>query len=148
MLKKTITYIDWNGEERTEDFYFNLTRVEVLELEYDVDAEGSLTEWLTDLVKSRDIDRIIRTIKKIILTAYGEKSADGRRFMKSDEIRRSFEENPAFDELYMTMVTDSSKAAEFLTSIMPSSVRENLGPDPKKTLVDKMEEYKRTQNLS
>ena len=148
MLKKTITYTDWNGEERTEDFYFNLTRVEVLELEYDVDAEGSLTEWLTDLVKSRDIDRIIRTIKKIILTAYGEKSADGRRFMKSDEIRRSFEENPAFDELYMTMVTDSSKAAEFLTSIMPSSVRENLGPDPKKALVDKMEEYKRTQNLS
>ena len=148
MLKKTITYTDWNGEERTEDFYFNLTRVEVLELEYDVDAEGTLTEWLTDLVKSRDIDRIIRTVKKIILTAYGEKSADGRRFMKSDEIRRSFEENPAFDELYMTMVTDSSKAAEFLTSIMPSSVRENLGPDPKKALVDKMEEYKRTQNLS
>lgn len=148
MLKKTITYTDWNGEERTEDFYFNLTRVEVLELEYDVDAEGSLTEWLTDLVKSRDIDRIIRTIKKIVLTAYGEKSADGRRFMKSDEIRRSFEENPAFDELYMTMVTDSSKAAEFLTSIMPSSVRENLGPDPKKALVEKMEEYKRTQNLS
>lgn len=147
MLKKTITYIDWNGEERTEDFYFNLTRVEVVELEYDAESGTSLSDWLETLIKSKDYGKIMQTVKKIILTAYGEKSADGRRFMKNDDIRRSFEENPAFDELYMSMVTDSKKAADFLSGIMPSAVRENLGANPSETLVNKMEQYQATKKL-
>lgn len=147
MLKKTITYTDWNGEERTEDFYFNLTRVEVVELEYDVESGTSLSDWLDTLIKSKDYGKIIQTIKKIILTAYGEKSSDGRRFMKNDDIRRSFEENPAFDELYMSMVTDSKKAADFLSGIMPSVVRENLGANPSETLVNQMEQYQATKKL-
>ena len=139
MLKKTITYTDWNGEERTEDFYFNLTRVEIYELEYDVEPGTSLTEVLDTLVKSKDYGRLIGTIKKVILTAYGEKSADGKRFMKGEDIRRSFEENPAFDELYMSLITDPKKIAEFIVGIMPSSVRDNLGSDPTYVLVKQIE---------
>lgn len=139
MLKKTITYTDWNGEERTEDFYFNLTRVEIYELEYDVEPGTSLTEVLDTLVKSKDYGRLIGTIKKVILTAYGEKSADGKRFMKGEDIRRSFEENPAFDELYMSLITDPKKIAEFIVGIMPSSVRDNLGSDPTNELVKQIE---------
>lgn len=141
MLKKTITYTDWNGEDRTEDFYFNLTRVEIVELEYDVEAGTNLTDLLDTLIKSKDYGKIMSTIKKIILTAYGEKSSDGKRFMKNDDIRRSFEENPAFDELYMSLITDSKKAAEFISGIMPSSVRNNLGPDPTKAIMERMDTY-------
>lgn len=141
MLKKTITYTDWNGEDRTEDFYFNLTRVEIVELEYDVEAGTNLTDLLDTLIKSKDYGKIMSTIKKIILTAYGEKSSDGKRFMKNDDIRRSFEENPAFDELYMSLITDSKKAAEFISGIMPSSVRDNLGPDPTKAIMERMDTY-------
>ena len=139
MLKKTITYTDWNDEERTEDFYFNLTRVEIYELEYGVEPGTSLTEVLNALIKSRDYGQLIGTIKKVILTAYGEKSADGKRFMKSDDIRRSFEENPAFDELYMSLVSDPTKIVEFIIGIMPSSVRDNLGSDQTDKIVKQIE---------
>ncbi len=142
MLKKTITYTDWNGEEHTEDFYFNLTRVEVIELEYNSEPGMNLTDSLNILIQSKDYGKLVETIKKIILTAYGEKSPDGRRFMKSDDIRRSFEEHPAFDELYMSLLSDSDKAAEFISGIIPNSVRDNLGPDPKKAVLDVMSNYR------
>lgn len=147
MLKKSITYTDWNGTERTEDFYFNLNRVEVYELEFGVEPGSTLTDSITSLIESKDLGRILSVIKQIILKAYGEKSPDGKRFMKSADISKSFEENPAFEELYMSMVSDSTAAAEFLTGIMPSAVRENLGPDPTKALVDKMNEVKDTNKI-
>lgn len=146
MLKKTITYTDWNGEERTEDFYFNLTRVEVVDLEYNSTPGMSLTDFLSTLIRSKDYGKLVETIKTIILMAYGEKSPDGRRFMKSDDIRRSFEENPAFDELYMSLLSDPEKAAEFISGIVPGSVRENLGPDPKKAVLNVMATYRDSNN--
>ena len=100
MLKKSITYTDWNGNERTEDFYFNLNRVEVYELEFGVEPGSTLTDSITSLIESKDLGRILSVIKQIILKAYGEKSPDGKRFMKSADISKSFEENPAFEELY------------------------------------------------
>jgi len=148
MLKKTITYEDWNGTERTEDFYFNLTRVEVMELEYGIGDSTSLTESISRIVKSQDMGTIIRTIKEIILKAYGQKSSDGLRFVKNDEIREAFEQNPAFDILYMEMATNPEYAAEFITGIMPASLRENLGSDPSKKLLNRMNEFEKTAKLS
>ena len=140
MLKKTVTYEDWNGVTRTEDFYFNLTRVECAEIEYGTNG-ASLSDSIKDLIAAKDMITVITIIKKILLMSYGIKSSDGKRFMKSDDIRDSFEQNPAFDILYMELATNSEAAADFISGIMPSAVRENLGDNPKKALLDKMQEF-------
>lgn len=148
MLKKTITYEDWNGETRTEDFYFNLTRTELVEMEVGLIPGKSLTETLQTLITDNDMGTIVKTIKDIVLRAYGEKSSDGKRFVKNQDVRDSFEQNPAYDILYMELATDSEKAADFLNGIMPSSVRENLGEDSKQVLLAKMKEFEESKQRS
>lgn len=135
MLKKTITYEDYNGVQRTEDFYFNLTKVECMELEYDTVEGGSLSESINTLIEAKDMGTVIKTIKQIVLTAYGVKSPDGKRFIKSDELRDAFEQSPAFEEVYWELVSDAEKAADFVAGIVPSTVRNTLGPDPKSELI-------------
>ena len=138
MLKKTITYEDWNGKVRTDDFYFNLTRVECAELEFGLGPGKSLTESFQTLIDNNDMGVIIATIKDILLKSYGIKSEDGKRFMKSQEIRDSFEQNPAFEIVYMELATNAEYAADFLTSIIPKSFSEQLGDNPKKELLNRM----------
>lgn len=140
MFKKTVTYEDWNGVERTEDFYFNLTRVELAELEYSSIPGESMTDHITDLMKSRDMGVVIKTIKQMLLMSYGVKSPDGKRFVKNDEVRTAFEENPAFDILYMELATDADAAAEFVAGIMPSALRDKLGDNPKQELLNRANE--------
>lgn len=135
MLKKTITYEDYNGVQRTEDFYFNLTKVECMELEYETVEGGSLSESINTLIEAKDMGTVIKTIKQIVLTAYGVKSPDGKRFIKSDELRDAFEQSPAFEEVYWELVSDAEKAADFISGIVPSAVRDTLGPDPKSELI-------------
>lgn len=118
MIKKTITYTDFNGVERTEDHYFNLTKAEVMEMEMSVD--GGLAEKLDKIVKSKDAPSIIKTFKELILSAYGEKSSDGRRFIKSEEISRAFSETEAYSQLFMELCTDANAAAAFVNGILPS----------------------------
>lgn len=142
MLKKTITYEDWNGRTRTEDFYFNLTRTECAELEFGLVPGKSLTESFQTLIDNNDMAVIIATIKDILLKAYGEKSDDGRRFMKNQEIRDAFEQNPAFDIVYMELATNAEYAAEFLTGIIPKDFTNNLGPNPKNELLARMNSAK------
>ena len=117
MLKKTITYTDYNGMERTEDFYFNLTKAEVVERQYSIG--GGLKERLESIVNTKDQPSIIREFKKLILAAYGEKSPDGRQFMKSEEISKRFECTEAYSILFMELATDADKAAEFVNGIIP-----------------------------
>lgn len=140
MFKKTVTYEDWNGVERTEDFYFNLTRVELAELEYSSIPGESMTDHITDLMKSRDMGVVIKTIKQMLLMSYGVKSPDGKRFVKNDDVRTAFEENPAFDILYMELATDADAAAEFVAGIMPSALRDKLGDNPKQELLNRANE--------
>lgn len=147
MLKKTVTYEDWNGVTRTEDFYFNLTRVECAEIEYGTNG-ASLSESIQDLVAARDMKTVISIIKKVLLMSYGVKSPDGKRFIKNDETRDSFEQNPAFDILYMELATDAEKAADFISGIIPSSMRENLGDNPKKALLEQMQDFSANNGLS
>ena len=117
MLKKTITYTDYNGMERTEDFYFNLTKAELIEMQYSIG--GGLKERLESIIKTQDQPSIIREFKKLILLAYGEKSPDGRQFMKSEEISKHFECTEAYSILFMELATDADKASEFVNGITP-----------------------------
>ena len=118
MLKKTITFVDYDGNERTEDFYFNLTKAEVAEME--MSAEGGLAKMLEKIVVERDSKRIIETFKDLILRSYGEKSPDGRRFIKSQELRDSFEQTEAYSELFMELAMNAEAAAAFVNGIIPS----------------------------
>lgn len=120
MLKKTITYIDYNGVERTEDFYFNLTTAEVMEME--MSASGGYGEMLKKIVAAQDAPTIIKVFKELVLKAYGEKSDDGKRFIKNDEIREAFSQTEAYSILFMELATDADAAAKFVNGIMPANL--------------------------
>lgn len=146
MIKKTITYTDWNGDSRTEDFYFNLSKVEIAELEYGLVPGRSLSESIKTLINANDMATVIDVIKQILLKSYGEKSPDGKRFMKSPEISRSFEENPAFEIVYMELATNADYAADFISNLVPG-VAESLGPNPKQAVLDKMKDFEMNNHL-
>ncbi|MCM1578398.1 MAG: hypothetical protein NC078_06340 [Ruminococcus sp.] len=122
MLKKTITYTDYNGGSRTEDFYFNLTKAEVAEMELSAASTGGIEKTFKKMVDDIDGKQIMETIKSLILKSYGEKSVDGRRFVKSSELSENFAQTEAYSELFMELVLDSDKAAAFITGIMPTVV--------------------------
>lgn len=117
MLKKTITYTDYEGNERTEDFYFNLTQAEILEME--LSSTGGLEKMIQKIVAEQDGARITKIFKDIILKAYGEKSLDGRRFIKNDELTEAFTQTEAYSQLFVELATDSDAAADFINGIVP-----------------------------
>lgn len=120
MLKKTITYTDYNGMERTEDFYFNLTKAELMEME--MGTSGGFAEMVQRIVAAKDAPAIIKIFKEMILKAYGQKSPDGRRFIKNDELREEFSQTEAFSILYMELATDDKAAAKFVNGVMPGEL--------------------------
>ena len=120
MLKKTITYTDYNGSERTEDFYFNLTQAEITEME--LSTTGGLAEMIQKIVAAQDAPSIIKVFKELILRAYGEKSPDGKRFIKSEEISTAFSQTEAYSILFMELATDAKAAGDFVNGIVPSEM--------------------------
>lgn len=120
MLKRTITYTDYNGVERTEDFYFNLTKAEVMEME--MTTTGGLSEMITKIVQAKDAPAIIKVFKDLILKAYGEKSPDGKRFIKNEQISQDFAQTEAYSMLFMELATDADAAAKFVNGIVPSDI--------------------------
>lgn len=120
MLKETITYVDYNGNERTEDFYFNLTKAEIMEME--MGTTGGLAEMIKRIVAAQDAPAIIKVFKDLILKAYGEKSADGKRFVKNKEIAESFAQTEAYSQLFMKLATDADAASNFVNGIVPSDI--------------------------
>ena len=118
MLKKTMTYTDYNGTSRTEDFYFNLTQAEVAEMEMSVD--GGLTEMISRITAAKDGRQILELFKDIVLRAYGVKSDDGRRFIKNKEVRDAFSQTEAYSDLFMELATNSESAAAFVAGIIPA----------------------------
>lgn len=117
MLKKTFTYTDYNGQEVTEDHYFNLTKAELLEME--MTTPGGMAETLDAIVKAKDSVSIVNSFKDLIRKSYGKKSPDGKRFMKSEEIFLSFSETEAYSQLFMELATDANAAADFVNGIIP-----------------------------
>lgn len=124
MLKKKVTYTDYNGVERTEDFYFNLTKAEITEME--LSTAGGFAEMLQKVVAAQDGPTIIKVFKDLVLKAYGEKSADGKRFMKSDEISTAFSQTEAYSQIFMELATDSKAAADFVNGIIPADMAKEV----------------------
>lgn len=120
MLKKTVTYEDYNGVTRTEDFYFNLSKAEVTEMELSVN--GGFSTMVEEIVKSKDGARIMELFKEIVLKSYGEKSADGKRFIKSKELSEAFSQTEAYSEIFMELATNDKAAADFVNGIMPANL--------------------------
>lgn len=119
MLKKTITYTDLNGEERSEDFFFQLRKSEMMELE--ASKRYGLSAAIEKAAKKAEGKDVVEAAKKIILTAYGEPSPDGKRFIKNDELRTEFYQSPAYDELFVELVTNAEALAEFIREVFPKS---------------------------
>jgi hypothetical protein len=122
MLKKTIKYVDYNGVEREEDFYFDLSKAEITEME--LSQDGGMSNLIQKIVNTKDMPSLIKIFKQLILKSYGEKSADGRRFIKSEQLSTEFTQTPAYSELFMELATDEKAAANFINSIVPQEVSE------------------------
>ena len=123
MLKKTITYTDYNGSERTEDFYFNLSKAEIMEME--LSTTGGLAEMIQKIVSAQDSPAIVKIFKELLLKAYGEKSPDGKRFIKSDKISEAFSQTEAYSQLFMELATDAEAAANFVNGIVPNAEKQS-----------------------
>ena len=128
MLKKTFTYIDYNGVERTEDHYFNLSKAELMEME--LSTTGGLAEMINNIVAAQDAPAIVKIFKELVLKAYGKKSPDGRRFIKSQELADEFSQTEAYSQLFMELATDADAAAKFVNGIVPAMDNKSSIPAP------------------
>ena len=126
MIKKTITYEDFNGGKQTEDVYFHLSKTELIDLEYSF--EGGLTEILPELIKDKNIPKILELFKSIILKSYGKRSEDGRTFIKNEEEAQEFLKSPVFDALFMELLSSPETATAFIGGIIPKDLSRNIGP--------------------
>jgi len=124
MLKKTITFIDYDGKEQTETFFFNLNEAELTELE--LSETGGLVNTIERIVEEEDGKEIVRLFKSLILAAVGIKSNDGRRFIKTDQIREEFEQTPAYSNLFMELATEADQATSFVTGILPKGMKPKI----------------------
>lgn len=126
MYAKKIKYTDFNGQEREQTFYFNLTEAELMEMESSVD--GGLSEYGKRIIECKNVPEIMDLFKKLILITYGEKSADGNRFIKEDPVRGKlsleFMQTNAYSELYMEFLQNPDSAAEFFNNVIPAKLRE------------------------
>lgn len=124
MLKKTIKYTDFNGIDREEDFYFNLTEAELAEM--NLMTKGGLKSYLEAIINTQDTPAIAELFKKIINKSYGVKSPDGRKFMKSPEILDDFMYTQAYSNLYMSLIADADTAANFVNGIIPKNIADQV----------------------
>lgn len=120
MLKKTITYRDYNDVERSEDYYFNISRAELVLMENS--RAGGMKAYYERIVQAKDDVAIMECFKELIHRSIGIKSDDGKRFIKSEEIATSFEQSEAYSELLMELFSDPEIALEFMAKIMPPTL--------------------------
>lgn len=140
MLKKTITYVDYNGETQTEDFFFNLTRAELMEME--LKTEGGMEQMIDKMTKEEDTAKIVEMFKEIIITAYGVKSLDGKKFRKRPEDKEDFLDSAAYDALFVELISNPDEAAAFVSGIIPADVSEQAKAEMNK----KIEEVKQNSD--
>lgn len=133
MLAKKITYKDFNGNERTETFYFNLSETEISKSYLLAEGSGGIDEKLRSIAESNDRQKIIDTFESLILDSYGVKSEDGKHFRKSKALSEEFKSTPAYDKMFMEFLTDTEAAVNFINGIIPKEVS------------DRMKEYKEAE---
>jgi len=129
MIKKTVTFTDFDGNKRTEDFYFHLTEQELTEWELSVD--GGLSGVLTRIVNSQDTKTLIGIFKDLLIKSYGVKTPDGRGFVKNKEVLNNFTCTQAFSDIYMELATDDKAAAEFVNGVMPAGLADKANKEMK-----------------
>ena len=127
MVVEKIKYTDFNGLEREEEFMFNLTEAEITEMELTTD--GGLSDSIKKIIAAQDTPEIIKVFKMLLLKSYGEKSADGRRFVKSEKLSEEFSQTNAYSQLFMKLATDDKAAVAFINGIIPESMRERVAED-------------------
>lgn len=144
MLKKLIKYVDYDGRERSENFYFYMSKAELMEME--LGTVGGMQNLIQLIIDKQDIPKIMEAFKTIILKAYGEKSPDGRRFIKSPELSEAFSQTEAYSNLYMELITDADAAAMFINGIVPEDVAAAANK-VRKDREEKVEETKVENNV-
>lgn len=120
MLIKKITYTDYNGEERTEDFYFSLNKAEILRM--DMSKRGGMEEYLKRMIAENDPEKLTIMFEELILSSYGIKSEDGKKFMKSKEISEDFKNTAAYAELFFELASDTNAVTNFLVGMLPADL--------------------------
>ena len=128
MLTKTITYQDFDGNDITEEFCFNLTKSELTKMQ--LSKDGGLAEWLERMINSRNNKEIMNAFEQILLKAYGIRSDDRKRFIKSEEISREFQQTNAYDILFMDLIENETKMADFINALMPKDVSDKIKDRP------------------
>ena len=123
MLKKTITYTDYDGLERTEEFRVNLTKAELMDME--LTTVGTFSKLMQKIIDEKDMVRLAKYFKELILKSYGVKSDDGKRFIKSPELSEAFSQTEAYSELYMELLGNSEYAVKFIQQVMPKDLDQN-----------------------
>lgn len=124
MLKREIKYEDFDGNKTSEIFYFNLSKPELIELELEV--EQGYGKMLTSIIETKNNKALIQKFKELVLMSYGQKSDDGKRFIKTDKLREEFSQTAAYSELFMELATDDNAAVTFLTGILPREMRNEI----------------------
>lgn len=124
MIKKTVTYKDYNDVERTESFYFHFTEAEILDMEMSV--EGGFAERVQRIVDAKEQSALLKVIKNFVLDAYGVKSEDGKRFIKTDKVKEEFVQSPAYSMIFMELVTNDALAADFVNGVVPDTMKDRL----------------------
>lgn len=131
MLKETITYTDYNGNERTEDFYFNLNKAEIMKME--LGTKGGFAEMIQRVVAAQDQPAIIKIFEDLIQAAYGVKTPDGKGFQKTKALTEEFVQTEAYSELFMKLATDADAAARFVNGIVPADLAKQAALEANKT---------------
>ena len=124
MYKIREKYEDYDGNERVEEFYFNLTKAEITDME--LTTEGGMSALLNRIIAAKDTSKLIAVFKDLILRSYGQKSPDGRRFIKSDELTKEFTETPAYSQIYLRLATDDKAATEFVNNVIPKDLQKEV----------------------
>lgn len=120
MYKITETYEDYDGNKRTEDFYFNFSKAEIIDMQFGI--EGGFAAKVNRIIAAQNVPELIKIFKDLITRSYGQKSDDGRRFIKSEELTKDFIETPAFSQIYMRLATDAKAAEEFVNHVIPKDL--------------------------
>ena len=138
MLKKTITYTDYDGMERTEDFWFNLSKTELTKL--DAELPGGVLGVLRKIIDKKDRKALVDFIETLILRSYGEKTLDGKRFVKTPEMAEEFMQTPAYDELFMSILSDTDSQTSFINGFIPQSMAKEIEQTDKKQVENALAE--------
>ena len=124
MLKMTARYEDYNGEQQSEDCWFHLNKPELIR--FQAKLKGDLQFELDRIVQKGDMDELVSLFEELVQMAYGERSADGRRFRKSPEILQDFLDSPAYEAVFMEIFTNTEKALEFIEGVLPKDLQEDV----------------------